>query len=370
MGFLMDKPDNSWVRKNNDVKNPNWKKHTFLGIFAVSFVYIANLFAVGALVNLVAFLFGLGVGDFVFKKLEKWVQSVKARNLFTVIIACTVFSIGLFSYVLSQQMKTIPERFEKSFEETTKTYKKYLVDNNDSAFTDNAALVQSLLIACKNGTVADANLVLQQGVNINDKLGGMTCLYAASQFGQVEIIDWALDAGAKIDDINGPMRITALHIAAQEGQVNSIKLLLKRGANPRAVNHYDRTPEYFARGLPNEKYQEIKSLLEGDKNIVIQRHETPVRTKVTADFMDSLTINDARDLRETVHENFVNVPAQNNSTEEVKDVSSRCEDVDFDHHKNIGKVTDELIEDIINCPNESDEWDKKNSSTLHDGRAK
>ena len=122
----MDKPDNSWVRKNNDVKNPNWKKHTFLGIFAVSFVYIANLFAVGALVNLVAFLFGLGVGDFVFKKLEKWVQSVKARNLFTVIIACTVFSIGLFSYVLSQQMKTIPERFEKSFEETTKTYKKYL----------------------------------------------------------------------------------------------------------------------------------------------------------------------------------------------------------------------------------------------------
>ena len=324
-------PKNPWVHNGRSPKNKDLKKNIFSGVFGVSFVYIANLFAVGSLINLAAFLIGLGIGNSTFKILENKIEGIRLRNLSMLITGCVLSSIGLLSYVLSQQMKQVPTQFEKTFEETANTYEKHLANNNDSVFTDEAALVQSLLKACKDGSVADGNLILQQGVKINDKLAGMTCLYAASQFGQVAIIDWALDVGAKIDDINGPMQITALHIAAQEGQIDSIKLLLQRGANPNVQNHHGRTPEYFARGLPVEKYNEIKALLQSDKIFE--------GTKYPAEFTDNVAIN---------------------ARKSSKDASPHCQDVDFDGYKNTGTMTDEQLDNIVNCPNEFDEWLKNN----------
>lgn len=57
----------------------------------------------------------------------------------------------------------------------------------------------------------------------------------ACHAGSVECLEAILDAGADPNSVGGDPSFTALYVAAAEGHLDCVKLLLARGTNPAAV---------------------------------------------------------------------------------------------------------------------------------------
>ena len=91
-------------------------------------------------------------------------------------------------------------------------------------------------------------LLSKMKINAKDR-HNMTGLMYAAQEGLPMLVKYRIDQGAKID-IQGPFKMQALHFAAQSIRTKSksletIKILLKAGADPNAKDVYDRTPVYY-----------------------------------------------------------------------------------------------------------------------------
>ena len=85
--------------------------------------------------------------------------------------------------------------------------------------------------AAQYGHVEVLQYLLQQGVSVNaeSSVAGGTPLLVAAKEGQLACMQILLDAGAEIDRTNCVGR-TSLYCAAQEGQLAALKMLLSRGA--------------------------------------------------------------------------------------------------------------------------------------------
>ena len=70
----------------------------------------------------------------------------------------------------------------------------------------------------------------KSGVNADGKQEGFHCLHAAVVKRHYNFIDTLVDAGAYLDTPAGPARHTPLQLAATEGDVAPIQILLRRGA--------------------------------------------------------------------------------------------------------------------------------------------
>lgn len=70
----------------------------------------------------------------------------------------------------------------------------------------------------------------KSGVNVDGKQEGFHCLHAAIAKRQHHMIEALVDAGAYLDTPAGPSRHTPLQLAATEGDVAPIQILLRRGA--------------------------------------------------------------------------------------------------------------------------------------------
>ncbi len=95
---------------------------------------------------------------------------------------------------------------------------------------------EPLLDATKQGDVEAVRSLLDGGADPNVAQGdGLTALHIAAQEGQLEIVKLLLGAGAKVEP---PTRIgdyTPLHLAGRSGQVEVVSVLLEAGANPAVV---------------------------------------------------------------------------------------------------------------------------------------
>jgi ankyrin repeat protein len=80
-----------------------------------------------------------------------------------------------------------------------------------------------------------------------DKKYGMTALMIAAREGQMEIARLLLQRGAAVD-MPDALGLTALHVAAINGQDEIVSLLLEAGAEPRAQVEDGRTPLMMAAG--------------------------------------------------------------------------------------------------------------------------
>ncbi len=88
-----------------------------------------------------------------------------------------------------------------------------------------------LTAAALAGQTAAMKLLVARGADIKrQNRGGFTALHAAAYKGYIQIVDFALDQGAGIDDQDNKAGITALHAAAERDYLDIIKLLIERGA--------------------------------------------------------------------------------------------------------------------------------------------
>jgi ankyrin repeat protein len=98
-------------------------------------------------------------------------------------------------------------------------------------------------VAIEGRKVAVAKLLVDGKARVDDVDGqGRTALHLAAVKGVNEIITYLLDRGMDINErSHNRYGVTPLQDAALEGQVESARLLLGRGANPNAVGSFGYT---------------------------------------------------------------------------------------------------------------------------------
>ena len=90
---------------------------------------------------------------------------------------------------------------------------------------------QRMFDACRSGDVAALDAQLEQGGRLTDcEAGGYTPLLVATVSCQPRVVQHLLQLGANIEARNEGVGRTALHIAAQEGNEETLRVLLAAGA--------------------------------------------------------------------------------------------------------------------------------------------
>lgn len=103
--------NNPWINKE-DKKETNWKLGIVCVIFGGMFVNITNIFAVGGLVNLIAFAAGCWFGKVVLNTLNKRVKKPSLNRICKVAVLLIVISVSVSATVL---MKTANRASDANF---------------------------------------------------------------------------------------------------------------------------------------------------------------------------------------------------------------------------------------------------------------
>ena len=136
--------------------------------------------------------------------------------------------------------------------------------------------------AAKAGDVAQLELLLSQGANINQR-GLATPLYYAINTEHAEAAKFLIERGA---DVNAPSTWGApLHAAAARGMTDTVTLLLDRGADPN-VRWQELTPLHIA--ARNDRIEVVRVLLDGgaDINASSQMDEPALHFAITFGHQD------------------------------------------------------------------------------------
>ena len=81
-----------------------------------------------------------------------------------------------------------------------------------------------LSVAISKGDIETVKKVIEEGININKKFNGMTPLMYAARYNKVEIIEYLLQKGAKLD-IKDDQGFTALKHAELSNAIEAIAIL-------------------------------------------------------------------------------------------------------------------------------------------------
>src|SRR4030095_2653413 len=92
--------------------------------------------------------------------------------------------------------------------------------------------------AAKKGLLAEVQRFVLQGISVDAKSrGAVTRLHEAAYSGHTQIIQWLLDNGASVDartvaERGYPGAETPLYLAVERRQLDAVRLLLSRDADP------------------------------------------------------------------------------------------------------------------------------------------
>lgn len=104
---------------------------------------------------------------------------------------------------------------------------------------------KALFFAVKNSNKNTVKLLLPHNVNLNAEfLDNFTPLTINTD--DSDITEMLIKQGAFMEHQTNPEGDTALHLAAKKGQLETVKVLLKNGANRNAINFLGRTPLFWA----------------------------------------------------------------------------------------------------------------------------
>jgi len=112
-----------------------------------------------------------------------------------------------------------------------------------------------LFLAAENGSVEVIKILISKGANVNHQSAVTTPLVAAAESGHLKTVEFLLDNKANIQGTGKLRTATALHVAAMNDELEIVKLLLSRGADPKIKDDDGRLPIDLA------KKDEIKALL-------------------------------------------------------------------------------------------------------------
>ncbi|MFW4370795.1 MAG: ankyrin repeat domain-containing protein [Spiroplasma sp. hy2] len=117
-----------------------------------------------------------------------------------------------------------------------------------------------LFLAINNGNINFVKFLLKNGADVNfqGKIGSMLIINAIN-INNLEIVDIIFNYGADVNLQDPLANNTYLHIAARNGQLELVKLLLSRGANPNMQEKKGITPLYFA--AQSDKTEVVQELL-------------------------------------------------------------------------------------------------------------
>ena len=117
------------------------------------------------------------------------------------------------------------------------------------------------LVAAVNAPVSDATMVrnveavrslLEEGADVNASQGdGMTALHWAAEHGDVKMVTMLLGAGADLEMGTRLSEHTPLHVASTAGHASVIGTLLEAGADVNASTTTGATPLHFAAASGN-----------------------------------------------------------------------------------------------------------------------
>ena len=129
-----------------------------------------------------------------------------------------------------------------------------------------------LMLAIQKSAEAVENL-LDDGISPNfrgrESFQGYTPLIFASEIGSLETVKLLIERGARINDSDSEGR-TALFHASENGHSKIISLLVKNGANPNAVSVHNRTP--LMQATVNQHLEGMEILLKNGANVDHQNH--------------------------------------------------------------------------------------------------
>ena len=132
--------------------------------------------------------------------------------------------------------------------------------------------------AAMRGDVAAVRALIAQGADVNAAQGdGMTALHWAADLGNVELAQVLIGAGANLQATTRLGAFTPLHIAAENGDAAVVKVLLAAGANPRAASNLGgETPLHFA--AQSGSVEAVLAMLDrgGDVNAKSTTGQTPL----------------------------------------------------------------------------------------------
>jgi hypothetical protein len=130
-----------------------------------------------------------------------------------------------------------------------------------------SAFSTPLLSAAATGNEQEVTRLIENGVNINERVGiganSYTALHEAARNGHASIVALLLKKNATVDEPGGLKR-TALWLATANGHTDVVRILLEAGADParkgylQAIAGYDRSPLQVAQA---NGYSNIVTLL-------------------------------------------------------------------------------------------------------------
>lgn len=129
----------------------------------------------------------------------------------------------------------------------------------DINFVDNAGYLP-LHYACVYGMYEIAELLLEWGSDYTSYLSGQAPVVLAAQNGHVNIIRLLLDYGASIEE-TGKSNTPPLLAALQAGNFSTVEFLLQNGAMVNAVDKAENTPLHLATRLPLDSARHLIVLL-------------------------------------------------------------------------------------------------------------
>jgi len=129
--------------------------------------------------------------------------------------------------------------------------------------------VGELFKAVSEGNLSNTTRLIENQFSVQAfKNLSSTLLHQAANNHRSQILEYLLLVGAYVDGKNA-QQLTPLHIAARVGDVTSLKVLLKNGANINEVDYENRTPLYFSvYSGHHECVQEILTIKDVNLHIV------------------------------------------------------------------------------------------------------
>ena len=107
--------------------------------------------------------------------------------------------------------------------------------------------LSALSIASREGNIDMVNQLLRHGAEIDNRDNrGCTPLRFAAARGHKHVVGRLLDCGADVNAQRNEDRSTSLTIASQKGHIDTVRMLLSKGAKTEVRDHLGRTPLWYA----------------------------------------------------------------------------------------------------------------------------